>query len=242
LPQKNVLNNTAAQDKTIIKWNNFHAVAMLIISIYCIQDDRLGIIFGVAFISFSILIYSVRKSLLRLSPIGGYCNWVTFFRLLFIGVFCIFFHQNDYSIFWLPILVGAISLDAVDGYLARKFNQESMFGQYFDMEVDSFFVLVLSFYYYHYCEIAIWILIPAFLRYVYKMARLLLVKNDFQEPKRKLSTYIAGYYFTVLLVGFLVEGIVQKSLLLSGVILIAISFLISYYEFLTHRNSTSVSE
>jgi phosphatidylglycerophosphate synthase len=38
----------------------------------------------------------------------------------------------------------ALSLDGVDGYLARRFRQQSVLGARFDMEVDAFLIFILS--------------------------------------------------------------------------------------------------
>ena len=116
-------------------WNDIHALAMLVafclalffISIFPIVLAGLG-----SFLYFGFL---HRTFLASLSPFAGYANWVTFLRLLLV-CFALF-HATDLSpLVFAGLLTFSVILDGVDGYLARRFNQSSVFGQYFDMEVD----------------------------------------------------------------------------------------------------------
>ena len=190
-------------------------------------------LFIVSLFSFASLIIYVHKFIFELKPVGGYCNWITMIRFLLIGLFCVLHDTVGNNELWLVVLTVAICLDGLDGYLARKFNHESVFGSYFDMEVDAFFVLVMSFFYYKFQSIGVWILVPALLRYIYKLARIMVDNKQYVEPKSKVASYIAGYHFFVLLAAMLANGNLQFYLLVSGVSLVSISFLLSYYRFLT---------
>lgn len=67
-------------------------------------------------------------------------NFVTIFRvfLMFIGVYLLFaYNYNSNAYIWALILtIFAFSLDGLDGYLARKFNEESKFGALLDIMSD----------------------------------------------------------------------------------------------------------
>ena len=67
-------------------------------------------------------------------------NFITIFRvfLMFIGVYLIAACQdNSMAYIWALILtILAFSLDGLDGYIARKFNEESKFGALLDIMSD----------------------------------------------------------------------------------------------------------
>lgn len=81
----------------------------------------------------------------------GYANFVTAFRGALVsltGATVICFdslHQAD-TVLWVlvGVVVFALALDGIDGYLARKYRQESELGARFDMEVDALLILILS--------------------------------------------------------------------------------------------------
>ena len=67
-------------------------------------------------------------------------NFITIFRvfLMFIGVYLILaFQDNSTAYIWALILtILAFALDGVDGYVARKFHEESKFGALLDIMSD----------------------------------------------------------------------------------------------------------
>ena len=67
-------------------------------------------------------------------------NFITIFRvfLMFIGVYLILaFQDNSTAYIWALVLtILAFSLDGVDGYLARKFHEESKLGALLDIMSD----------------------------------------------------------------------------------------------------------
>jgi phosphatidylglycerophosphate synthase len=81
----------------------------------------------------------------------GYANLVTAFRaclvsLIGAALFCFEGLAQDKAVLLVMIAIVflTLALDGVDGYLARRFDQESAFGARFDMEVDALMILVLS--------------------------------------------------------------------------------------------------
>ena len=63
-------------------------------------------------------------------------------------------------------LIGvALVLDAVDGYLARKFRLSSAFGARFDMEIDALLLLILSLLVWQTGQAGAWVLMIGLMRY-----------------------------------------------------------------------------
>ena len=67
-------------------------------------------------------------------------NFITIFRvfLMFIGIYLIMMHIDNSTayIFALLLTILAFALDGLDGYVARKFNEESKFGALLDIMSD----------------------------------------------------------------------------------------------------------
>lgn len=75
----------------------------------------------------------------------GAANVVTLLRLTIVGVLLgILLAGGGNAAIVIPLSIVALSLDGVDGFLARRQKLASPFGAAFDMEVDSAFALVLS--------------------------------------------------------------------------------------------------
>jgi phosphatidylglycerophosphate synthase len=73
---------------------------------------------------------------------------------------------------WLLVALGtaAVSLDGVDGALARGRNEASRFGARFDMETDALLILVLATSVWQHGKAGVWILAAGLLRYVFVAA------------------------------------------------------------------------
>jgi phosphatidylglycerophosphate synthase len=68
----------------------------------------------------------------------------------------------------------ALSLDAVDGLLARRLGDASRFGARFDLEVDAFLILVLALLVWQAGKVGPWVLAIGLLRYLFVVAGWLL--------------------------------------------------------------------
>jgi len=134
-------------------------------------------------------------------PLGGYANWITFFRmglLLYVG----FLFQNlSYSTICGIFLVN-ILLDITDGIVARRCKTESDFGLYLDMELDAFYVCLTSLMLYVEGLVGAWIIIVGLLRYIYAFIFILLDVELISEPKQKFASLVAGSLFWCLLLPF----------------------------------------
>ncbi|HYZ26330.1 MAG TPA: CDP-alcohol phosphatidyltransferase family protein [Geminicoccaceae bacterium] len=72
------------------------------------------------------------------------------------------------------LVATALSLDAVDGLLARRLGLASRFGARFDLEVDAFLILVLALLVWQAGKVGPWVLAIGLLRYLFVLAGRLL--------------------------------------------------------------------
>lgn len=144
----------------------------------------------------------------------GYANLVTAFRASLVsltGATVIFVEGLSGTGFALWTLVGvvlfALALDGVDGYLARRYGQESLFGARFDMEVDSLLILVLSLAAALLDKAGLWVLLIGLMRYGFVAAGLLLPNLNgelFPSFRRKLVCVLQIVALCIILVPFVV--------------------------------------
>lgn len=105
----------------------------------------------------------------------GAANTVTQFRLalsaLLAGITTLCLFNPVTTGWWLIVLVSvAAALDAVDGKLARAQGLASPLGARFDMEVDAFFLLLLSVLCWLLGKAGAWILLAGLMRYLFVAA------------------------------------------------------------------------
>jgi CDP-diacylglycerol--glycerol-3-phosphate 3-phosphatidyltransferase len=86
-------------------------------------------------------------------------NWVTFgrFLLLFVLLGIIYSGVPALQLVNAPLTVLIIALDGVDGWVARKYNEESLFGATFDIAIDRIVETVLWVVLAHLGFIGVWI-------------------------------------------------------------------------------------
>ncbi len=97
-----------------------------------------------------------------------------------------------------PLAAVALSLDAVDGWVARRTGSSSALGARFDMEVDAFLILVLSVLVAR--PVGAWVLAIGLMRYVFVCAGLLLPWLRDPIPTRYWSKTVAAIQGIVLVV------------------------------------------
>lgn len=133
----------------------------------------------------------------RGSPRFGAANAVTTVRTglvaLIAGLVAASFAGPIAPDFLTAVVVPALALDAVDGWVARRTGSVSELGARYDMEVDAFLLLVLS------VQVAgalgPWVLAIGLLRYAFVVAGLLLPWMNRPLPARywrKVVTAVAG--------------------------------------------------
>ncbi len=100
------------------------------------------------------------------------------------------------------LCAGALILDGLDGFAARRLGLTSAFGARFDMEVDAFLILVLSVMALALGKAGVWVLLSGLLRYAYVAAGA--VWPVFTRPlapalRRKVIAVIQGCTLAALL-------------------------------------------
>jgi len=78
----------------------------------------------------------------------------------------------DQSLRWLLAVAatGALVLDGVDGWIARRNGMTSRFGADFDLEVDCLFMLALALLVYSTGQVGVWVLSNGLMRYLFVAA------------------------------------------------------------------------
>ncbi len=104
----------------------------------------------------------------------GEANQATLFRA---GLVCLISSTliaggDPPAITWhLQVLIAlALALDAVDGFIARRFKLCSAFGARFDMEIDALLLMVLSLLVWQSGQTGIWVLGIGLMRYIFVAA------------------------------------------------------------------------
>jgi phosphatidylglycerophosphate synthase len=103
----------------------------------------------------------------------GSANQVTALRALFVSFTLAMVGErstDDLAMTAAGLGVLVTSLDAVDGWLARRTAMASVFGARFDMEVDALLILALSILAWQYGKAGAWVIASGLLRYLFVLA------------------------------------------------------------------------
>lgn len=147
----------------------------------------------------------------------GYANLVTAFRaclvsLLGAGIFCYDDLASDRVVLFalVALVLFTLALDGVDGYLARRYRQESEFGARFDMEIDALMILILSGAAALLDKAGGWVVLIGLMRYVFLAAGWLYPRLEgelFPSFRRKLICVFQITALCLLLVPFVVPPV-----------------------------------
>lgn len=148
------------------RWAAIHAVCLLIAVAWAlsVRDVRPLLLTAIAsFLISIVLFYPVVK---HLRPPGGLPNMITTLRLAAF-ITCLFFVGSlDPYVFTACIVVVLIA-DGLDGFLARKLGQSTVFGALFDMEVDAFIGCALAVTGYFMFDLSEAVIAAGVLRYIF---------------------------------------------------------------------------
>lgn len=208
-----------------------HSVGLLFSAILDVFYTTLAFSLTLGVLLFGFYIYDNWKDFTKYKKWGGFPNLITTSRLLLL--FSIPFITSTFHFGILSLLI--ISLDGLDGFLARKLNQVTTFGGLLDMEVDAYFCLIFSILISTKHPELQWILIGGLLRYLYKIITFLYSKSEFKESKKKYARFIAGFYFTSFPLFFFTDYTLGFYIISTGTLLVTLSFFISFYEFFTFK-------
>lgn len=179
----------------------------------------------------STLIFAISLCALPDHPFDrlGYANLVTAFRaclvsLLGAGIFCYDDLASDRIVLFglVALVLFTLALDGVDGYLARRYRQESAFGARFDMEIDALMILILSGAAALLDKAGWWVVLIGLMRYAFLAAGWLYPRLEgelFPSFRRKLICVFQITALCLLLVPFVVPPVATGIAILALVLL-----------------------
>ncbi|ASJ71196.1 CDP-alcohol phosphatidyltransferase family protein [Granulosicoccus antarcticus] len=176
--------------------------------------------------------------------IFGKANAVTLYRaagtVLIAGLVPV---ASELQMQWPWLITGLVvlllSLDGVDGYLARRSGLASEFGARFDMETDALLILVVSVFVWYSGETGIWIISLGLMRYLFVLASLwskALRGNLYPSFRRKLVCVIQLVVLCAILSPLLAPPLSDMAGLLA-LLCLAASFIRDVLWLYRHRSS-----
>lgn len=222
-----------ALDRRLNNFSNLIALVIPAAVVTAILLDAAHIVAVACVVLFGGLLLTQRQRLARHQTPPGLANLLTLFRLLLlVTVLCLFGTLTPETAF--AAFAGNVMLDVLDGRIARARNETDRFGSHFDMEVDAVYVLTAGLYFHLVAGIALWVVVPGLLRYVYRLAVWRLAGGDFAERRRQYAAVIAGASFTLMCAATLLPGPAQQLALASTTLLLCGSFAVSFAELFRH--------
>lgn len=208
----------------LIRWSNLHATAMLAVStVMLLFSWPIEPLLGSAALSFAWFIVRGRGNWASIRQFGP-ANAATLFRLLLIFGLATFAARPELMIA-LALLI--LCLDGVDGWLARKFDCASEFGEYFDKETDAFFMLVLCWLIVFDQRLGLWILLPGLMRYVFVCFLMIAKPPSYKEQQTTTGKVVFVVTMPVLIACFTDYAAIYRPLALAITLLLSYSFIAS---------------
>jgi phosphatidylglycerophosphate synthase len=174
----------------------------------------------------------------RLAP----ADWVTLARAtLVVGLAALIadsFARHVPIAMLVSLTVGALTLDAVDGWVARRTRTTGGLGAHFDAEVDAFLILILSIYVAR--SAGVWVLAIGVARYAFLAAGWPLPWMRGKLPPRYWRKVVAatqGMVLTVAAADVLAPAVTQVALI-AALVLLAESFGRDVWWLRSHRPAT----
>ena len=209
-------------------WDVIHALVIVVGALVSLSLGDTMSLFVIALVSFIYFITLNKEPKHTFLPFRTYANWVTAIRLLLL-LLIIAIWPSLHTTLLISALILIVALDRVDGHLARRFKQESLWGRAFDVEVDSLFVLFCCVYLIISHAMPLWLIIPGLMRYSYIIILKVINPSVQKERSNKIASYVAGMFYLSLLWSIADQSNLQQIVLMISSILIVVSFLISYY-------------
>ena len=208
----------------ILKWVFRHAMLMLAAACAGMILQALWPVVLVMCLSAGYFIYSQYNVWSRLAPFGGYANYVTAARWILL-LYVLLMRTSLDNHWFVALIVLVIIADGIDGYLARRFQSETEFGEVFDTEVDAFLALSLCMIIAMGHPTALWILFGGCLRYIFVIGYRLFGWQNRRRPQMPETKTFAVLYFLSLLSPWLMTWTYAVWILVAGTLLVSYSFL-----------------
>lgn len=156
-------------------------------------------------------------------PALGVPNLITLGRLSVLSVLVAFYGNMSGLLFILGILVVLVA-DGLDGFFARKLEQESRFGAMLDMETDAFLGILLAFIAFTEFDLGIWVPVAGAMRYAFVLVVRVLGWHEKQKVSVPWAKTIAVLFFVSLLTPFVLPWELARWATLISSVLIFTSF------------------
>lgn len=195
----------------IEQWSLVNAVVMLGATGMALWFAVLWPLLGVGCASLLGLILVARE---EWTPSGrfGWANRTTALRLGALGLLP--FVPADATWTFVALGLGVLIADGVDGWLARRLDLTSEFGEFFDKETDTLFLVLLCVLTAFRGALPVWIVGLGILRYVFVITLFALQPHASKEERSSMAQYIYVSVVVALLAAFLPYPSVYQPLVL----------------------------
>jgi len=190
---ESIRNGSDILSQSINRWVVGHSFLTLAASSVVISMNTLMSLLVSGILSFSILILIGLKHL-SINRLVGPANLITASRLgavlLVTGI-----APNLSNSLILAMGLVLMLLDCLDGWLARRMNTASLWGEFFDKETDAYFLLVVCLAAFQRLLAGWEILVIGLLRYIFVISLLILKR----KPKKEKRSLRAQNVFTIVM-------------------------------------------
>lgn len=201
-------------------WSLANAVAVIFATAGTLWLRTLGplLVVGMAMLGLLVVVEWARWT-----PDGsfGVANGVTAFR---IGLLALLPLATSDPALLIGLSLLILSLDGIDGWLARRRALSSEFGAFLDKDTDALFLLLL-------CGLAAlrgnlptWIVGAGLLRYGFVVVLFLLPTAQNTEPRSSIARYVYGCMVGTLLLSFLPYPTIYRPLVVVATVALLFSF------------------
>lgn len=207
-------------ERRILRWTHGHALCMLLVVVAMVAGVPVIMLPVVAVLSLSVYLVRICKLPSGRRLFLGLANVITLARGALVVVVFLAFTQLPSWLTGLLLLL-ALILDGIDGFVARRWNEADICGQFLDVEVDALFVLSLCVLLWRYSDVPAPILFIGLLRYLYLLFLAYFVPREKLEPRRRYASIVA-----VFLLLALIARAVYAAPILDGLLLIACALVV----------------
>jgi len=218
----------------IANWTLGHAVLMIAATVAAAAGHAQFLLIWAVTASMLVYLALNYQTWSLIQPIGGYANQVTFVRFLLL-LFALAMQSVLNVYVFVALVIVVMIADGIDGYLARKYDQASAFGEVFDMEVDAFLALSISYLIWLDHHEVWWVLIAGLLRYVFALLYGLIGWQQRKRPSMPESKVFAVVFFIALLTPFILPWSISVWIVAGGCALVMFSFLKEFALFFWSR-------
>jgi len=213
---------------TSTRWGQAHALSMATGIGLALWAQFPPLLALVACLSFAIVIVQLRGDW---TPHGsfGLANAITSFRLLLTTL--VLLGYQAWPGHWLAgIAMLALTLDAVDGWWARRHATSSEFGAQFDVEVDTILVVALSVVLLARGQAGAWVLAPPFLRYAFVLMPAFVTPLRDAAARTRIGRFAYVFMIGTFILGLSLPAPWSAPITLAGTVLVTLSFLGSFWQ------------